>query len=562
MNESHRSRTVLTDAQSISDPALIVLPGTPSALPPESENDRRHRALANAGYRSHAETLLLAGADDLRSRSFANTLLSDREAERLFDREAGQVRSRAIEAARRRFGAADRETEAVTNESLLAIGERLKRGGLERRRQQLVAASIETLSEEAADLTRQVERDPDRYPHYRPLLDRALARFDAVEPEQRAALAEQFAQDLDTAHIAGLAGQGRMDEAHRELDAASERLGRARTAELERMLGASARTQIHDLAAGQALFAADLAVRLASGDIAPDELDETERRGEISPAQAARLRRMQSEREERERQVDGLIELAANAVGEGAPLDPADARDRTAAELYWTRVLMPAYQRRGAASGPRLVALVTELGIVPEALRQAIGLGLTEENAETVAGAARLVAGLVAANESFMERFSNSELAFVNLVSQALYGGADAKRAVAFAHGRMTFPEPVRPTDEPREDRTGTIAGLVQNEAAGAAAKLLAERIQPTGPVGFGTPLMKPAAGNIDGYFAALWSASPWGTKSAVEATMSRRLQHPVLGPLSLDPEAVRKQMQNDAVRSITGRDAELQGSP
>lgn len=564
MIETKGAQSIMRTGAADADPALIVLPGAadPQVRQDESENDRRHRALAEAGFRSHAESMLLAQADELRERSFARTLFSDAEAEAAFDREAALSRRRALEAARGRFGKVDREAEAATSQSLVAMSERLKRGGVDRRRHALAQASIGTLREEAADIVQQVLKDPDRHAAYRPLLDRALARFGAIEPEQRAALASEFARDIDEAQVSGLIAEGRMDDAHQVLQAASARLGTPLVAEIEARIGAAAKAQARELATGQALAAADLSVRLAAGEPVGRHLEEAENTGAISPPQARRLRQLQTERSAREAQVDASIQRASSALGEGVPLDARSIDDRAAAELYWSRVIVPAFGKRGGAVGPQVTALVCELGIVPEALRQAIGLGLTDKNPEAVADAARLVAGLIAGNESFAERFAPSELAYVNLVSQAIYGGADPERAVAFAQSRMTFPEIAPPEAVRPDDLTGSVAGLLQNEAAGAFASHVAGGIEPSGLASLGMPFAKAVAGDIDGYFSALWHDGTWGTKSAVEATMLRRLQHPILGPLSLDPEGVRRRMQDDALKAFLGENADLQGSP
>ena len=484
--------------------------------------DARHRALLRAGFRSHAENLLMASLGRLPE-----------------DASAGVVVAQAMEDARRTFGDVGQGTEKETQGSL----ERMMAGvhaAVQRRADALRGQRArEALIVEAADLATQVEHDPDNHGSYLAMLDAGVERFaEGLGEEEAGRFAAEAAADFDAARVRGLLGQGRLDEAEAVLGSAGDGLPDDIAAGLRHDLDAARQDAEHALLAERALLLGRLQADIAGGADVSSEIAAANAEGRLLPQHVRLLERAWQEHAQRaalQRAAYGRVEEALSGA---LRLDAANVEDRWAVELFWRERMAPALD--ALEPGKRLDienGAVATLGIVPRDILTRAAETLAMGYPEAAVVAARQVVSIIMQRPETMDQFPAGMIAVADRIWQAHEAGASPEMAAAFGRQRLGDDAAVSPS---LSVPVATAAGTKLAVWAVTGMPQVTRDVK----LGFGQRLstvMQPPGGPIDRQIDRL-AVHPDGGDAA--ATMYLRRINAIderLNPLNLDETGTRE---------------------
>ena len=443
-------------ADDADDPSLIILrtPQSTQNAPsrqsvPSMPDDPRHRALLRAGFRSHAENLLLASMGRLpEGEPPDNNLVSQ-----------------ALDDARRTFGAVDGAIEGETRGALDGMMTVLRAGALRRAETLLHERALDALEAEADDLVAQVRRDPDRIEAYGRLLEQATERFAAgLEAADIGAFRANLDREMRQAQVLGLRDQERFDHARAALASAAPSLPDGQSTWLESAIASEERRVDSNRQAQRALVVASAAQQIdAQGGMSPALAEDVR---QLPAPDQRRLAQLAGETAARDRRNDERIAAAGDAAaGQGWPADMPESQRVLAAELYWQRAaaanlaFLPVERRV-----PLVATQVANLGTVPVALRRRIVVGLTEAVApqQRLESARQLIA-ILRSSPELEAVFRADQVRFADAVTQAFESGffaSDPARSLLWAdrHAPLDPPLPPpadNPTDKDVEQPSG-----------------------------------------------------------------------------------------------------------
>lgn len=400
-------------ADDAGDPSLIILRATQGRSAPEEigamPDDAKHRALLRAGFRSHAENLLMAS-------------LGRRPADGTPEQDAVL---RALDETKASFGPIDTATETDTRDALNGMMTAI-RGRARRRVEELrVERALDALEAEADDLLAALRRDPDSVDEYSDLLKQSTDRFaPGLEPEALDVLRDNLGREAAQMRILGLIDQERFDDARVALNHHGPALPEGQPAWLERSIAVAERAA-EQRAHAERLAAAEEATRL----LVTGEMPESSaglRSTASSPLDQRRLELLRKDIETREAVNDARVAAASDAAaGHGwAATLPRDER-ALAAELYWQRIGRGLVAELDTDRRPGVVAMiVSRLEEVPMAMRSRIRFGLGQGAGAAVRlETARWLTTILHEAPWSIPAFSEDERRFADYVVQALESG-------------------------------------------------------------------------------------------------------------------------------------------